>query len=105
MTELMDYCYLSCQVDHEHVYAPEDLKRVRRLTEPQTLPTPNTNPAIWDLVIDDIRNKDKTGATKYGTRLQGFNGRRALVDAYQEALDLTVYLRQRIWEEDNGSGE
>lgn len=31
--------------------------------------------------------------------LQPFNGRDALVDAYQEAVDLAVYLRQRIEEE------
>lgn len=30
-----------------------------------------------------------------------FNGRDALLDAYQEALDLVVYLRQVIYERDN----
>lgn len=70
------------------------------LTTPQGLPAPNNNPAIWDLVIADMQAKDRAGAQKYGTRLQGFNERRALVDAYQEVLDLAVYLRQLIWEED-----
>lgn len=69
------------------------------LTREQELPTPNQNPAIYDLLIADMQNKDRAGAQKYGTRLQGFNGRNALVDAYQEVLDLAVYLRQKIWEE------
>lgn len=41
---------------------------------------------------------DKFGRRKYGTPLQPFNGRDPLVDAYQEVLDLAVYLRQAIWE-------
>jgi hypothetical protein len=31
--------------------------------------------------------------------LQAHNGRNALIDAYQEALDLVVYLRQAIEEQ------
>jgi hypothetical protein len=46
-----------------------------------------------------MKDRDVTGAAKYGTRLQPFNGRDSLVDAYQEALDLVVYLRQRIEED------
>lgn len=75
------------------------------VTDEQPAPSwndPHTFPAIWELVVQDMYEKDKAGSKKYGTRLQGFNGRSALVDAYQEALDLAVYLRQRIWEEDNG---
>lgn len=40
------------------------------------------------------------GRRKYGTPLQAHNGRDPLVDAYQEALDLCVYLRQAIAERD-----
>jgi hypothetical protein len=38
------------------------------------------------------------GIAKYGTPLQTFNGRDPLIDAYQEALDLAVYLKQAIME-------
>jgi len=62
-------------------------------------PIPNDKPAVWDLVVADMKDRDVTGAAKYGTRLQPFNGRDSLVDAYQEALDLVVYLRQRIEED------
>jgi hypothetical protein len=42
--------------------------------------------------------RDKIGRERYSTPLQAHNGRDALVDAYQEALDLVVYLRQVIEE-------
>lgn len=66
-------------------------------------PEPNPNmvdgePAIWDLVIADMQERDRTGAAKYGQRLVAGDGRRSLVDAYQEALDLVVYLRKEIRE-------
>ena len=57
-------------------------------------------PAVWDMVIADMQRRDATGLARYGTRLQPFNGRDVLVDAYQEALDLAVYLRQAIYERD-----
>lgn len=66
----------------------------------QPAPRANTGPAVWDLVVADMRERDETGLRRYGTRLQPLNGRDALVDAYQEALDLAVYLRQAIYERD-----
>lgn len=61
-------------------------------------PVKNEYPAIWDLVIEDMKNRDEFGLHKYGMRLQPFNGRDALQDAYQEALDLCVYLKQAMLE-------
>lgn len=57
---------------------------------------------IWSLVIRDMQERDALGRARYGMPLQAHNGRDALVDAYQEALDLVVYLRQAI-EERNGA--
>ena len=68
--------------------------------KPEPPPEPNDGPAIWDLVIADMKERDRIGTEKYGTPLQAHNGRDALVDAYQEALDLVVYLRQAIAERD-----
>jgi hypothetical protein len=68
------------------------------LNDPQPPSRPGAGAAIWDLVVEDIRARDAGGEKKYGRRLQAFNGRDCLVDAYQEALDLTVYLRQAIEE-------
>lgn len=64
----------------------------------QPPPIPNEKPAVWNLVITDMRERDQVGRQRYGTPLQPHNGRDALVDAYQEALDLAVYLRQEIEE-------
>jgi len=54
---------------------------------------------VADLVLQDIEDRVEFGVKKYGTKLKTFNGRNALWDAYQEALDLVMYLRQRIAEE------
>lgn len=69
-------------------------------TDRQPLPTPSNHPASWDLVLRDMADRDTAGRIKYGVRLQPFNGRDQLVDAYQEALDLVVYLRSAIYERD-----
>ena len=76
-------------------------------------PTANGNRAIWPLLIAetaaghyggdtpekrhllaDMAARHTYGVEHYGTPLQAHNGRDALVDAYQEALDLPAYLRQ-----------
>lgn len=68
------------------------------MIQDQPAPNPNANPAIWDLVIEDMRQRDHVGRQRYGMPLQANNGRDAMVDAYQEALDMVVYLRQAIEE-------
>lgn len=67
----------------------------------QPLPVPNGHPAITGLVVADIEARRQLGITRYGTPLQPHNGRDALRDAYEEALDLVHYLRQAIYERDN----
>jgi hypothetical protein len=59
-----------------------------------------SKPAVWPLVIVDMCERDRVGRARYGTPLQPNNGRDALKDAYQEALDLAAYLRQAIYERD-----
>lgn len=66
----------------------------------QPTPVPSVGPAVWALVLEDMRARDAAGAVKYGTRLHAGNGRDFLLDAYQEALDLAVYLRGAIYERD-----
>lgn len=68
----------------------------------QPLPVVNGEPDIQSLVIADIGARREVGIQRYGTALQPFNGRDALRDAYEEALDLTMYLRQCIEERDRG---
>jgi len=54
--------------------------------------------AVWPAVICDMQARDMLGRERYGTPLQTGNERRPLVDAYQEALDLCVYLKQELME-------
>lgn len=64
----------------------------------QPVPQANDKPAVWDLVLADMQERDRIGRERYGVPLQPHNGRDALLDAYAEALDLVVYLRQAIYE-------
>jgi hypothetical protein len=61
---------------------------------------PNSSTPIADLVLADVRARRELGLKRYGTFLQAGNGRDALRDAYEEALDLCMYLRQAIAERD-----
>ncbi len=63
-------------------------------------PIHNDSPAIVDLVIEEFKQRKEIGLQRYGTFLQAGNGRDALRDALDEALDLCVYLRQAIAERD-----
>ena len=54
--------------------------------------------AVWDAVIEDMKARDRLGRERYGRPLTPHNGRDALQDAYEEALDLAVYLKQAIME-------
>lgn len=66
----------------------------------QPPPVPNASRPVWDMVIEDMRERDRVGRARYGTPLQAHNGRDALADAYAEALDLVVYLKQALVERD-----
>ena len=66
--------------------------------KPQPDPMRGEAPATWDLVVADMKERDRFGADKYGVQHQHDNGRDHLVDAYQELLDLTMYLRAEIAE-------
>jgi hypothetical protein len=72
------------------------------MTQPaeQPMPVANDHADIQSLVIADVRTRREVGIQRYGTPLQPFNGRDALRDAYEEALDLAMYLRQVIAERD-----
>lgn len=68
----------------------------------QPNPTPNNNPHIVELVKADLDRRRALGIQRYGTALQASNGRDALKDAYEEALDLCQYLKQALVERDSG---
>lgn len=71
----------------------------------QPPPVGNDRPAIQDLVLADIAERKRLGIERYGRALQPHNGRDALVDAYQEVLDLAMYVRQEIEERSDAAAE
>lgn len=70
------------------------------MIEDQPPPIPNESTPIVDLVMDDLQERKRIGIERYGVPLQAHNGRDMLIDAYQEAMDLVIYLRGAI--EDRG---
>lgn len=54
---------------------------------------------VLPLVQADLCARVEKGTKEYGEPLMTNNGRDALWDAYEEVLDLAMYLRQRIEEE------
>jgi hypothetical protein len=66
---------------------------------PQPPPT-GDGQKVADYVLKDIQERVDMGHKKYGTYLHTFNGRDPLWDAYQEAIDLVMYLRQVILEKE-----
>lgn len=57
-------------------------------------------PDVATLVQLDIEKRVEKGEKEYGERLKPFNGRNALLDAYEEALDLALYLKQELIEKE-----
>lgn len=70
---------------------------------PQPIPTTGDT-IIYPLVLEDVKARVELGKSRYGTELKSDNGRDALWDAYQEAIDLVLYLRQMIEERDDNAG-
>lgn len=59
-----------------------------------------TEPVI-NRVLADLRDRDRVGYETYGGPLMADDGRDALWEAYEEALDLCVYLRLAIDQRQN----
>ncbi|MGW1436927.1 hypothetical protein ACWD7M_16955 [Streptomyces griseus] len=59
----------------------------------QPLPTEGQE-SVQDALIKLIEERRELGIQRYGTPLQTFNGRNAVRDALEEALDLATYLMQ-----------
>ena len=73
-------------------------KSNREAIRDQPQPSGEGKPII-EMVVEDMIERSKKGERKYGEKLKANNGRDGLIDAYQEALDLTLYLRQEIEED------
>lgn len=60
-----------------------------------------TGSVTYKLLINDILERAELGKTRYGEYLTSFNNRDSIIDAYQEMLDLVVYIRTFLseWQE------
>lgn len=76
-----------------------EVSDVRDPTTDQVAPIPNDGPSCHDLVMEDLTARKQFGLRKYNSLLQPNNGRSMLQDAYEEVLDLAVYLRGALEEE------
>jgi hypothetical protein len=56
---------------------------------------------VFKELIEDIKSRDKKGWEIYKKPMTTFDGRNSLQDAYEEALDLVVYLKKFLLEQDN----
>lgn len=54
--------------------------------------------SIQELVRRDLLHRERENIRLYGSPVTAYTGRSAILDAYEEALDLCVYLRQVIEE-------
>jgi hypothetical protein len=73
---------------------------LRQRVGDQPLPIAHDGAIVQDAVCVDIQYRKRVGIERYGTPLQPHNGRDALRDAYEEALDLACYLKQALMERD-----
>jgi NTP pyrophosphatase (non-canonical NTP hydrolase) len=66
-------------------------------------PTPGRQ-VVGDQVLKDLHDRMLVGRERYGTFLETYNGRMALQDLYEELIDATMYIKQRIMEEQGAVG-
>lgn len=62
------------------------------------MPVINASRDIQSLVIADMERRRELGIQRYGTALQCFNGRDALLDLYEELLNACMYAKQLLVE-------
>lgn len=73
------------------------MRKPKKIAVGQPNPKEGTEP-IGKLVLKDMQDRIDMGFIKYGTVLKAHNGRDPLLDAYEEVIDLAMYLRQEIYE-------
>ena len=81
----------------------EKHKNIRTDNTKEPAPTPGEQD-VTEAVIKDLQERSAIGAEKYGIPLQTFNGRKPLVDLYQELLDACQYIKQELLERESGRG-
>jgi hypothetical protein len=89
------------ETSFEHLIVPQSVGRPKTEAADQPMPIPHAGqPFIHDQVAADVARRGELGRARYGTKLQAFNGRRSLQDAYEELLDGACYVLQAKTEVD-----
>jgi hypothetical protein len=57
-------------------------------------PKPVKKKSITDMVIEDLRGREKVGFETYGVPLLPHDGRDSMRDLYEELLDAAQYIRK-----------
>lgn len=68
------------------------------MTTEQPAPMPGRE-SVTDWLIERLKERREHGRATYGRELETFNGRDVGRDAWEEALDLLVYLSQQRMEQ------
>lgn len=85
-------------MEHGHPCSCDGVPEINQSHQPD--PETNTNIPVVDSLVAFLDERAALGERKYGTKLQPHNGRDALKDAFEEAVDLVMYLAQAIIERD-----
>jgi hypothetical protein len=89
--------------DHKPFHPDAPVSHTEHQPDPIRLDGKISEPVL-PYVLQDFRDKAGVGLDKYQTLLRTNNGRDALADAYQEAVDKVMYLKQLLMEQDFEAG-
>lgn len=88
------------QFFEQHYPVQVEPLRKDREGDTQPLPIATGHPIAHHMVQFDLEKRLQIGIERYGQPLQPGNGRDSLQDAYEEILDLAVYIRNELYERD-----
>lgn len=95
-SEVREWLRRNALSDEECAAIQERVSKYHNLIDSQPPPRDSDGEDCWNLVMKDMEGRRVMGIHKYGMPVRALNGRDALIDAYEEALDLCVYIRQEI---------
>lgn len=75
--------------------------KIKNRPEDQKLPVASDSPPMHDVAAFLLDARKALGIKRYGQPLQAHNGRNAVQDVLEEALDCAAYSAQAMWEQDH----
>lgn len=90
------------EIERDKLNSPEIPDSCEDVVNNQEVKMQKNKPVVAQVMID-LTERMEIGIKTYGEALRPNNGRDALQDAYEEALDLACYLKQAMIERDNAN--